>query len=96
MDTSYTFPRTAPLPPDRDNEPTGSKQRGSNVLRASVLDAALQLGIGTSDSKVAKWMFSEGVEEEDEVCFDASVLTLFPCSHSKPRGDSYISDQPLL
>jgi len=44
-----------------------ARQRDSDtVLRASVLDAALELGIG--NKTVAKWMFSpveEGDEEEE-------------------------------
>jgi hypothetical protein len=42
--------------------------RDSNALRASVLDAAIELGIG--NLTVAKWIFDpveEGDEEEEEV-----------------------------
>ncbi|KAF8057097.1 hypothetical protein FPV67DRAFT_1456620, partial [Lyophyllum atratum] len=40
-------------------------KRESNALRASVLDAALELGIGTN-STVANWMFNNALSEEDE------------------------------
>ena len=39
--------------------------RDSNLVRASILDAALDLGYG-SNSTVAKWMFENPLEEEDE------------------------------
>jgi len=42
-----------------------SGPRESNALRASVLDAALELGIG-NNSVVTAWMFSNAVTEEEE------------------------------
>lgn len=53
MDTHRPRPRTR-------------KRDSDSVLRASVLDAAIELGIG--NKTVAKWMFSpveEGDEEEE-------------------------------
>ncbi|KAF5319456.1 hypothetical protein D9619_008463 [Psilocybe cf. subviscida] len=69
MDTSFTFPRqqaaaARPRPPKSAVEP-GSSARESNVLRASVLDAALELGLGTNPI-VAGWMFNNALPEEDE------------------------------
>ncbi|KAI0295059.1 hypothetical protein B0F90DRAFT_1919505 [Multifurca ochricompacta] len=49
--------------PQRTREPAYS--RDSNALRASVLDAALQLGIGTSRA-VENLLFNSVLEEEDE------------------------------
>jgi hypothetical protein len=48
--------------------PAGSADlanRDSNALRASVLDTALQLGVG-SNSTIANWMFNNVLEEEEE------------------------------
>lgn len=36
------------------------------MVRASVLDVALELGIGGPNSTVANWMFNNPVTEEDE------------------------------
>lgn len=36
------------------------------MVRASVLDAAMQLGFGDPNSTVASWMFNNPVTEEDE------------------------------
>lgn len=71
MDASFQFPRhTAPIPrtAPRVTTPSSSTNRGSNALRASVLDAALELGIG-QNSTVMNWMFNNSLTEEDEeVC----------------------------
>ena len=72
MDANYTFPRP-PRPPAAIKTPSPpppehvESNRQSNALRASVLDAALQLGIGNNNA-VAKWMFTgEDLEEDEEV-----------------------------
>jgi hypothetical protein len=76
MNANFTFPRQrAPIPrpalAHTANHTTSSKaepsdaNRESNALRASVLDAALQLGIG-HNSTVTNWMFNNTLEEEDE------------------------------
>ncbi|KAJ2919055.1 hypothetical protein MD484_g1295, partial [Candolleomyces efflorescens] len=65
MDSSFTFPPYQPPAPRTRTAPPSSGPRKSNALRASVLDAALQLGL-TNDSLVAEWMFSNTVQEEDE------------------------------
>lgn len=74
MDTNFTFPRhQAAIPRPRptassSTSPTGSAEpinRDSNALRASVLETALQLGIG-NNSTVANWMFNNSLEEVDE------------------------------
>jgi hypothetical protein len=44
--------------------PRARKRDSDSVLRASVLDAAIELGIG--NKTVAKWMFSPLEEEEEE------------------------------
>ena len=40
--------------------------RDSRMVRASVLDAALELGIGGPNSTVADWIFNNPVTEEEE------------------------------
>lgn len=61
--------------------PRARRRDSDTVLRASVLDAAIELGIG--NKTVAKWMFSpveEGDEEEEleQVC--SFPLSLSPAS----------------
>ncbi|KAJ7650708.1 hypothetical protein FB45DRAFT_997532 [Roridomyces roridus] len=66
MDPNFAFP--APSKPTlrpAASQPTEPIHRESNALRASVLDAALQLGFG-SNNTVANWMFSNTLEEEEE------------------------------
>jgi len=62
------YPQARPRPAHKQVE---GVSRDSNTLRASVLDAALELGIG-SNSLVADWMFNNAVLEEEgdenEVC----------------------------
>ncbi|KAH8824948.1 hypothetical protein DL96DRAFT_151161 [Flagelloscypha sp. PMI_526] len=72
MDTKFVFPMPqAPLArpgrpePAVQPQPGEAKSRDSNALRASVLDAALELGIGRN-STMTKWMFSNAVAEEEE------------------------------
>lgn len=51
-----------------------NRDRDSNALRASVLDAALQLGLGTNKT-VANWMFNDPIaEEEAEVSVIQSII----------------------
>ncbi|TRM66578.1 hypothetical protein BD626DRAFT_534763 [Schizophyllum amplum] len=45
--------------------PNDTSSRESTNVRASILDAAMDLGFG-SNSTVAKWMFENQVEEEDD------------------------------
>ncbi|THH16043.1 hypothetical protein EW146_g4539 [Bondarzewia mesenterica] len=54
------------------NSNTNDDHRHSNVLRASVLDAALLLGIGTSRT-VENWMFDSVEEGDEEECLCASL-----------------------
>ncbi|KNZ82313.1 hypothetical protein J132_00128 [Termitomyces sp. J132] len=68
MDASFQFPRhMAPIPRPAPlvATPTSSTNRESNALRASVLDVALELGIG-HNSTVLNWMFNNSLTEEDE------------------------------
>ncbi|PPQ90370.1 hypothetical protein CVT25_007770 [Psilocybe cyanescens] len=69
MNTTFTFPRPqAAVARQQAPRAAGSSQpnaRESNALRASVLDAALELGIG-SNPLVADWMFNNALAEEDE------------------------------
>ena len=76
MDATFTFPRPqAPVPrPAPASKASGAPQltRESNALRASVLDAALELGLVSnelglvSNPLVADWMFDNSLPEEDE------------------------------
>ena len=87
MDPNFSFPRLPaptlrprPIPkatasPEADNSSLNN-ERDSNALRASVLDVALQLGLGTNNA-VAHWMFSNSLEEEAE---EVGILpSLIPC-----------------
>ncbi|KAJ7746644.1 hypothetical protein B0H16DRAFT_1692667 [Mycena metata] len=66
MDANFTFPaRPKPTPRPAPASPPEPVNRESNALRASVLDAALQLGFGANGA-VANWMFNNTLEEEDE------------------------------
>ncbi|KAJ6570169.1 hypothetical protein DFH09DRAFT_1080325 [Mycena vulgaris] len=65
MDPNFSFPRSTPTPRPAVKSPTVPANRESNALRASVLDAALELGIGANGA-VATWMFNNALEEEDE------------------------------
>ncbi|KZV65608.1 hypothetical protein PENSPDRAFT_737582 [Peniophora sp. CONT] len=66
--TTMNFPASSSARPHHDeqavygDEPRG--RRDSNALRASVLDVAMQLGIGSSRT-LQNWMF-DAVDEEDE------------------------------
>ena len=82
-------------PPPMDTHrprPRARKRDSDAVLRASVLDAAIELGIG--NKTVAKWMFSpleEGDEEEEPQQVRSLLLSLpfqsnpFPTA-SRRRG----------
>ncbi|KAG6899371.1 hypothetical protein C0993_010836 [Termitomyces sp. T159_Od127] len=77
MDSSFQFPRhTAPIPrpAPRVTAPSSSTNRESNALRASVLDVALELGIG-HNSTVMNWMFNNSLTEEDEEELRSPSLT---------------------
>lgn len=67
MNPNYSFPRQgAPLPRTKPLITADTANRTSNALRASVLDVALELGIGNNNT-VTNWMFNNSLEEEDEV-----------------------------
>jgi hypothetical protein len=55
----FARPRTAP-------SRNVSVKRDSNVLRASVLDIAMQIGLGTNGA-VTDWVYSNSVHEDEEV-----------------------------
>lgn len=62
VDIAHARPRPRPQKPIPQDV-----TRESSALRASVLDAALQLGLA-NNSAVADWMFNNPLKEEDEVC----------------------------
>lgn len=67
MDANFTFPaRPGPVPrPQPAHAPSEPPNRESNAIRASVLDAALQLGFGANGG-LANWMSNNAVDEEEE------------------------------
>ena len=85
MNANFVFPAqpSAPTPrPPPARKQEESAPRDSSALRASVLDAALELGIG-SNSLVTDWMFNNAVDEEDEneVCINYhAFIMLWPFS----------------
>ncbi|KAG5725127.1 hypothetical protein E4T56_gene10233 [Termitomyces sp. T112] len=80
------IPRPAPLVAT----PTSSTNRESNALRASVLDVALELGIG-HNSTVLNWMFNNSLTEEDEEESRSPSLT-----HDSPAtSEESLSRSPL-
>lgn len=59
------IPPARPRPrPQKPQNPDLS--RDSGAVRESVLDAAMQLGLGANPA-VADWMFNNQLKEEDEV-----------------------------
>lgn len=87
MNANFVFPAQPSVPIARP--PAARKQeenasRDSSALRASVLDAALELGIGSS-SLVADWMFNNVVDEEDEneVCLSCVCYAFAPLFSAK-------------
>ncbi|KAJ7678497.1 hypothetical protein B0H17DRAFT_1078413 [Mycena rosella] len=87
MDANFTFPaRSKPTPrPSAAHSPTEPVNRESNALRASVLDAALELGFGANGA-VANWMFNNALEEEDEGDEESDPIGKAPLS---PTSDEY-------
>jgi hypothetical protein len=74
MDASFRFPaRPSPIPrPSAVQSPTEPVHRESRAIRASVLDVALELGLGANGT-VANWMLNNSLEEEEE-----EEVRLFP------------------
>ncbi|KAG5640853.1 hypothetical protein DXG03_006818 [Asterophora parasitica] len=89
MDTRFAFPRPqAPTPrpaPASPVSPAGGANRESNALRASILDAALILGIG-NNNLVSDWMFSNSLAEEDEDDQRSPALTYGSTDESSFSG----------
>lgn len=80
MNANFSFPRPQlPTPRPRtaqaansSSSPNLAGSRDSDALRASILDVALELGIGSSS--LTDWMFNNTLEEEPE---DAVSLSFF-------------------
>lgn len=64
--------------PQRPREVVHNRDRNRDTLRASVLDVALELGIGTSRA-VENLIFDSVLEEEDEAEVSIVLARLFPC-----------------
>lgn len=104
MDPNFAFPRPQapiprPPPPSSFLTAGGSERnRDSNALRASVLDVALQLGLGTN-STVADWMFNNTMPEDEEEVYlhlsfyfivkDTTVLLAVFLEQASCRGLSH-------
>lgn len=63
--------------PRKPRERERSLDQRESLLRASILDTALELGVGSSNT-VANWIFNP-VDEEDED-EDVCIFYLFTCS----------------
>ncbi|KAL1703082.1 hypothetical protein EV121DRAFT_281379 [Schizophyllum commune] len=98
MNSSFTFPPRAPPTMRPETTPPGNAgqqqsasndapSRDSNLVRASILDAALDLGYG-SNSTVAKWMFENPLEEEDEESMKSPVTINSPISEDSAAASA--------
>ena len=81
--------------------PRARRRDSDTVLRASVLDAAIELGIG--NKTVAKWMFSpvEEGEEEDELEQVSSLsffsdISLNPSRYRNTQSRNFPTQRPQL
>ena len=63
--------------PQRPREVVHNRDPNRDTLRASVLDVALELGIGTS--RAVESLIFDSVLEEDEVEVSIVLARLFPC-----------------
>ncbi|KAJ6466604.1 hypothetical protein C8R47DRAFT_1326241 [Mycena vitilis] len=90
MDANFTFPaRPKAIPrPAPAQSPTEPVNRESNALRASVLDAALELGLGANGS-VANWMFNNTLEEEPEEMEEEDPIGKGPLSATSDEYGAY-------
>ncbi|KAF9039218.1 hypothetical protein BJ165DRAFT_1531313 [Panaeolus papilionaceus] len=107
MEAANPLPRhQTPLPrPVKKGQPTSGSRAQSSALRASVLDAALQLGIG--NNSLADWMFNESIQEDEEpvsspaltygssaTSEESSSSALTPSSSHSPNP-SHLNSQPF-
>ncbi|KAH9007859.1 hypothetical protein EDB83DRAFT_2460129 [Lactarius deliciosus] len=72
-----------------------SYSRDSNTLRASVLDAALELGIGTSRA-VENLIFNTVDEEDDADIFSTPALTSASATTSDENSPSFVPPKPAI
>ncbi|KAJ7841306.1 hypothetical protein B0H14DRAFT_1045960 [Mycena olivaceomarginata] len=93
MDTNFTFPaRPGPVPrPQPVHTPSEPPNRESNAIRASVLDAALQLGFGANGG-LADWMSNNAVNEEEED--DEDTTSKGPLSATSDEYGNYSYSTP--
>ncbi|KAI0312208.1 hypothetical protein OF83DRAFT_1087159 [Amylostereum chailletii] len=84
-------PTRRPPRPPRPLDPN----RDSNALRASVLDAAIAIGFGSSRT-VENWMFNDSVreEDEDEDVAPSPALTYADTATSEESSPSAFPDSP--
>ena len=86
MNANFVFPRSQGVPRPRparaakwsspSSPPSNlASSRDSNSLRASILDTALELGIGTN-SLVTDWVFNNPLLEEPEDAVSPFVIFL--------------------
>lgn len=86
--------------PQRPRELAYSRDSNRDTLRASVLDVALELGIGTS--RAVENLIFDSVLEEDEVsvllgfaCFPTSMPSHSPLSSNLMNGGCHVYDTPV-
>ena len=82
------FPTSSAGVQYEEQTPYGDDSRGrrdSNALRASVLDVAMQLGIGSSRT-LQNWIF-DAVDEEDEGDIDDDEVRSGECVFNGLRSD---------
>jgi len=72
MNANFVFPTTRMQRPPKQQQKDAAS-RDSNAIRASVLDVALELGIGAT-SLGADWMFNNSVSEEDEILAEVRIF----------------------
>ena len=81
------MPHTDPASSAASTVTAGEDERGrdSNLIRASVLDAALQLGLG-ANGNVAHWLFNPVSADDGD---DQEVSA---CSHPPPVSMNRVAD----
>ena len=102
MNANFVFPRLPPAalrprPAQAANSspslPDLAGTRDSNALRASILDIALELGIGSSPV-VTDWMFNNVVEEEPEDEVSLFIFMAAFVNHSGAPAVGFAVDSP--
>ncbi|KAH9929160.1 uncharacterized protein B0H18DRAFT_1117523 [Fomitopsis serialis] len=83
--------RSIPLPRTPRERPQPIENRGS-MLRASILESALELGVGGSGSAVARWMFSPVEEGDEDVDAETEASPSLTYASTATSDDSFLSN----